>query len=268
MLKRIIMIICLVISSIVLIDNVLIDGALVAKELPVNTPETSAQANWQVTDQKVQKLFSTDSSGNRFSLVQGDNGVDFVLLLSNPIPQGASPNRIHLVIDSSQPLTTDVQFIRQSDTQIQLTLVLDTDTKKQLMKQMMGGLELRLIIKETNKKIASLNYSLMGFTANLNDFLIAREIGRLNYHWLAGQNKHKELVCYYAANTYVQTLLDRKNGLTIENSLEKLPKSGILQLDEEIGPEIIRNVFKLSDNKIPIEPRGDKYAIFANCISR
>jgi len=262
MLKRIITIISLAIPSIVLAENALAKSA-VTKITPVD----SVQASWQMTDHKIQELFSVDNNGNRFSLVQGDDGVDFVLALSNPMP-AASPNQIRLIIDSSQPFIADVQFVRQSDVLAELTLVLDAQQKNQLMKQMIGGLELRLIVKENKKAMASLSYSLMGFTASLNDFLIAREIGRLDYHWLAEQNKHKPLVCYYAANIYVLTLLDRKNSLTIENSMKKLPKSGILQLDEEIGPQIIRNVYKLPDNKIPIEPRGDKYAMFKNCMSQ
>ncbi len=237
-----------------------------------------ALADWQMTDKNVNKLFNTDTNGNQFALVQNRQEIDFTLSLVKLLPASkqtiskltaeTAPDRVYLTIDSAKVMSTDLQYISQSDGRMQLVVVLDAVQKKELIKRMIAGLEIRILVKHKNKSLATATYSLVGFTAEMNDFLIAMDIGKLNYQWLAGQAMHKELVCLYAATVYVQALLDRQSSLTIENSMEKLPKTGMLQLEEEVGPELIRTVYKLPAYKIPIEPRGDKYAIFHSCMSK
>lgn len=139
--------------------------------------------------------------------------------------------------------------------------------KNEILKQMINRINLQMRYQVKEHIYREISFSLLGFTAVLNDFLIAHEIGRLDPEWLNENHKMRELMCYYAANFSVLSMLHRKNGLAYKQSLSRLKKRYTDELDEVIT-DIVRQVYAMPRSSLPHDPRGDKFGIFQRCMER
>lgn len=142
---------------------------------------------------------------------------------------------------------------------------LDSSQKNDVLKQMIKhvNMKMRYLIKGQNYR--EITFSLLGFTAVLNDLLIAHEIGHLDPEWLNENHKTQELMCYYAANFSVLAMLHRKQGLSDQQSIDILKKRYTEAL-EEVITDIVLQVYRMPRSKLPRDPRGDKFGIFQRCM--
>ncbi len=227
---------------------------------------TSQLAAWEINTAGKKGIFVTNSNKHQLSIVENNNGVDFFLSLYKA-REIIQPDITDLQIGELGLKTGKLQLIDNYADRKTYILGLDKKQQTTLMNKMISGLEIDVRIVDKNKNRLKTSFSLVGFTARLNDFLIAREIGRLDYEWLLENHRDHELLCYYAANVYVKALMDRLANGTYKKTLESLPKTGIEKLDSVTG-EMVQNAYSIPAGKMPRDPRGDKYGIFKACMSQ
>jgi len=226
----------------------------------------NVDAAWKINTSGQKGIYIVNSDKHQLSIVENKNGVDFFLSIdiSNPLNRpGYALIRVGEIKEKAAP----IQLVDNHSGQKTYLLKLSRKQQTTLMNKMISGLVIDINIFNKQQRNQHVKFSLSGFTARLNDFLIVREIGKLDYEWLLENHKDRELLCYYASNIYVQALLDRLNKGSYKKTLESIPKTGIEKLDSVTG-EMVENVYSIPARKLPKDPRGDKYGIFKACMSR
>ncbi len=177
------------------------------------------------------------------------------------------PLRVALAVDHG-PVSEAVLALleRKPDSRLFRIELSDAD-KKIYITRMIAGLALRVWFGEQTTGKNELQFSLTGFTAAFNDLLIADRVGRLDPAWLIERHRERELGCYYTANLFVATMQERIRGRSAAQTRESLPRSGQVAVDETI-PDIVSQVYAVPASRLPIDPRGDKFAIFEECMAR
>ncbi|HHJ15243.1 MAG TPA: hypothetical protein ENJ80_00940 [Gammaproteobacteria bacterium] len=177
------------------------------------------------------------------------------------------PLRVSLAVDHG-PATEAVLALleRKPDSRL-FRIELSDEEKKTFITRMIAGLDLRVWFGERATGKNTLKFSLTGFTAAFNDLLIADRVGRLDPAWLIERHRERELGCYYTANLFVAAMQERIRGRSEIQARESLPRSGQPEVDEMI-PDIVSQVYAVPAAHLPIDPRGDKYAIFEECMSQ
>lgn len=144
---------------------------------------------------------------------------------------------------------------------------LNSTQKNAIIKQMINGIKFHIRYLLNEHTYREITFSLIGFTAVLNDLLIAHEIGHLDPEWMNENHKSQELMCYYAANFSVLAMLHRKSGLSYQQSISKLKERHTEALDEVIS-DVVKQVYTMPRARLPRDPRGDKFGIFQRCMER
>ena len=194
-----------------------------------------------------------------------ENQTHFLLVLavSRPVPD--VPAKIRLTIDRGPLIQTTLTLLEQRLSDRLFRIELESEQKSQLVSRMIAGLNLRIWFDERASASNWLEFSLMGFTAAFNDLLIAGRVGKLDPEWLIEQHREKELGCYYTANMFVTAMQERIKGYSAAQTRQRMARSGHRDVDDMI-PIIVSQVYAVPASRLPIEPMGDKYAIFDECM--
>lgn len=188
-----------------------------------------------------------------------------VLEVSEPVP--ALPSQLLLSVDRGPVSEAGLALLERRPTSRLFRIELSTELKKVFITRMIAGLTLRLWFGDRAVGKDDLQFSLVGFTAAFNDLLIADRVGRLDPAWLIERHRDRELGCYYTANLFVAAMQERLRGSSAAQARESLPRSGQAAVDETI-PDIVAQVYAVPLSQLPIDPRGDKFAIFEECMAQ
>lgn len=227
---------------------------------------SSLLAAWHINTSGQKGIYATSSDSHQLSIVEKTNGIDFFLSLQTSKTR-YNPDHAVIQIGDMITKTGKLQLIDKQSGQQTYLLKLERSQQTSLLNKMISGLVISIRIIDKGQQISPFEFSLSGFTARLNDFLIAREIGQLDYEWLLENHKDRELLCYYAANIYVKAIQDRLDKGNYRKTLDAIPKTGIEKLDSVTG-EMVQNVYSIPARNLPTDPRGDKYGIFKACMSQ
>lgn len=238
---------------------------LLATILALNCYSYANASQWKLELHNEQYQISIQAKqGDRLVLSHAGEDTRFVLLTAAGQDQPDNRQLLQFWFDNETAIieTGLTRLSRQT-----YLIQLDSSQKNEILKQMVNGikLQMRYPLKELNYR--QINFSLIGFTAILNDFLIAHEIGHLDPEWLNENHKTQELMCYYAANFSVLAMLHRKQGLSYKQSANRLKKRYTDVLDEVIT-DIVKQVYAMPRSRLPRDPRGDKFGIFQRCMQR
>jgi len=226
----------------------------------------SLHAAWNINTSGQKGIYTVNSNKHQLSIVENKDGIDFFLsLYINKKPY--NPDHATIQVGEVKEKTGKLLLTDKHTRQRTYLLKLDRKQKTTLLNKMISGLVINITVTNKRQPMPLVSFTLSGFTARLNDLLIAREIGKLDYEWLLENHKDRELLCYYAANIYIKSLLDRLNKGSYQKTLESIPKTGIEKLDSVTG-EMVQNVYSIPARKLPTDPRGDKYGIFKACMKQ
>ena len=211
---------------------------------------------------------SSTPEGHELIVVQNEEKqTHFLLVLAVDQPVPEVPSLISLTIDRGPVIQTQLKLLEQRRKSRLFQIELDSEQKGLYIRRMIAGLKLHIWFGERSITRERLQFSLRGFTVAFNDLLIASRVGRLDPEWLMEQGREKELGCFYTANLFILAMRERVNNHSEEQTRESLPRTGYDAVDEMI-PDIVSQVYAVPANQLPIEPRGDKYAIFDACMAK
>ena len=238
-------------------------GTLIISMLIFQAPTHAGQ--WKLEKNGEQYQMSIQSS-DRDRLILSHTGEDtrFVLLTTSKQKQPDNRQMLQLWFDNeSSIIETGLTRIKPRTYLIKL----NRSQKNDILNQMVNKVDLHMRYLVHDRIYRDMEFSLIGFTAVLNDMLIAHDMGHLDPEWLNENHKTQELMCFYAANLSVQAMINRKRGLTYKNTIQQLKKRYRESLEEVIN-DIVKQVYAMPYSKLPRDPRGDKYGIFSRCMRR
>ncbi len=229
----------------------------------------AADAEWTLRQTDDGHWVTTSTpNGHQFIVTHNQaNETHFLLALEIDKSAPALPSRISLSVDRGPVTETGLVLLEQRPGSRLFRTQLSSEQKAAYITRMIAGLTLRLWFGGQEPGKNALQFSLIGFTAIFNDLLIADRVGRLDPVWLIEQHRERELGCYYTANLFVAAMQKRISGRSAAQVLESLPRSGEPTVDAMI-PDIISQVYAVQAAQLPIEPRGDKFAIFEECMAQ
>jgi len=226
----------------------------------------SLNAAWQINTSGLKGIYNTNNNRDQLSIIENKSSIDFFLTL-RVFNSPYTPSYAIIQVGELRHKTGKLKLVNKRQGFQTFLLRLSRKQKTSLLNKMISGLVITLNLRNKKKPLPSITFTLSGFTARLNDFLIAKEIGNLDYEWLLEHHKTRELLCYYAANVYVKSLLSRLDNKSYKQTLASIPKTGIDKLDSTTD-EMVQNVYSIPRRKLPTDPRGEKYGIFKACMSQ
>jgi len=191
----------------------------------------------------------------------------FLLVVQVDRQAPSLPLRVSLAVDQGPVTEAVLALLEQRPDSRLFRIELSDEEKQTYITRMIAGLDLRVWFGKRTRGKGGLTFSLEGFTAAFNDLLIADRVGRLDPAWLIERHREQELGCYYTANLFVAAMQERIRGRSEIQARESLPRSGQPEVDDMI-PDIVSQVYAVPVEHLPIDPRGDKYAIFEECMSQ
>lgn len=236
----------------------LLIGSLI---LPLHNVAQAAQWKLDKLDEQYQISIKSVQSDKLLLSHEGED-TRFILRASTNQIQPDAREKLQLWFDKD---TAIIESALKKVDRYNYLIKLDVSQKNEVLNKMINGIEIHFRYPDNEQKYRDISFSLLGFTAVLNDLLIAHEIGHLDPEWLNENHKTQELMCYYAANFSVLAMLYRKQGMTERQSALKLKKEHTDVLDEIIH-DIVRQVYTVPRSRLPRDPRGDKFGIFKRCM--
>jgi len=226
----------------------------------------SAWAEWELQQSPDGHWIVTRNS-EQHQFIVGGQGEDmqFLLILMVPEQLAILPEEVIVSIDTGPRLTQQLTLLEQQPNGMLFRLEFAGADKSSFIRRMIAGVKLRLDFGEKAGGDENLHFSLLGFTVEYNELLIANETGRLDPNWMLRQKKERELICYYAANLSVQALQKRIEGRTSEDTLKSLAPTGLAPVDDSM-PSIVNWAYQLPTAELPVEPRAEKYGFFRRCM--
>lgn len=225
-------------------------------------------ASWELSSNGFShRIVTSNEEGQQLVVDAGGDSADFLINIKNKPenPTASWPVRIH--VDGKLSLDGELQFVLPAFHAGSAKLHLTDDQKINLMNHMISGLFLTIAPVDGEKGRPSMTFTLVGFTAALNDLLIANVVGKFDFEWLLETHREREMFCLYAANVTVKAMGDRNSGKTQAQSLADIRSTGIEILDEGVL-ELVGGVYRLPMKEIPKEPNSEKYGIFLTCMKR
>lgn len=226
-----------------------------------------AVADWALQQTADGHWISTKTSQDHQLIVvhNQDDITHILLVLSVRKSQPKVPSVVSVTIDRGPAVEAQLTLLEQRPGSRLFRLELSDKQKATLVTRMIAGIGLRLSFGAPAPE-NELHFSLLGFTAALNDLFIADRVGRLDPVWLIENHRERELACYYTANVFVASMQERVRGRTAKQVLKEIPKTGMIAVDEKI-PDIVAQVYSVPASQLPIDPRGDKFVIFEECMA-
>lgn len=210
---------------------------------------------------------ASNKDNHQLIVIRKQNISYFMLILAtdSPPPDNAIPVRI--AIDKSQPEDAYLKLLEKRPDQSIFQIDFDNDQKDTYITRMIAGLKISFIFNGNVRSNTRITFSLKGFTAVLNDLLIADDIGSLDQGWLLKNHKDHELFCYIMSNISIEAMQLRIKGYNYSGSLHSIQKTGHSIIDNNLA-NIIQQVYNIPENQLPSEPKAEKYMIFRNCLKQ
>ncbi len=184
------------------------------------------------------------------------------LVISSDVPPPDKPIPILLTIDRHTKYKGQLFFLKKHPEQSIFRIDTHTDFARKYIAKMSAGVELSILFILHDQ---AMSFSLMGFTAALNDLLIANDIGSLDIEKLREANKKEEVFCYITSDLTVKAMQRRLNGDSYTKTFNSLSKAIPSGIDSSL-PDIISQVYNISEARLPVDPRAEKYSIFKHCM--
>lgn len=232
--------------------------------------------NWTLISSKDAYWIKTVNAEQHELLVAYHNDApQFLLILKTDSPPPNKVLPVSIRIDRGPKQQGRLRFLEKRDEQSILRIEVNDDDKNAYLSQMIAGLTMSIDFdflskqkSRANKNIAkTVSFSLKGFTVALNDLLIANDIGSLDSAWLMQHDKDRELYCLMTTNISIEAMQYRLKGESYNDVLHLVEKTGYSIIDHNLG-EIIEQVYKIPENKLPYVPRAEKYLMFSNCMEQ
>lgn len=188
----------------------------------------------------------------------------FLLTLSTNRPPPDKPMSVQVQIDDGPKETTQLIFLQQNKDQSIFRLKVPAVDKETYINRMIAGF--KFTIYPESEMLDAISFSLLGFTFNLNELMIANEIGRLDTLWLLENNKTRELFCYLSSDIVIQAKQHRRKGLTFSKALQSISETGFPLVDHE-KKNIIKRVYDMKRGLLPKGAGLYKYENFKTCMS-
>lgn len=224
---------------------------------------TAQAEQWQLEKNGEDYQISIQSNqGDRLILNHEGEDTRFIINVPSKHKQPDSRQMLQRWFDKDHSIIeSEISRIDRYTYQIKLS----KSQKNDFIQKMINYVDLYIRYPIGEHSYREVRFSLIGFTAVLNDMLIAHEIGHLDPEWLNENHKTRELMCYYAANFSVLAMLHRRQGLSYRQSLKKF-KSQYADALNDVISDIVKQVYNMPAARLPRDPRGDKYGIFKRCM--
>lgn len=223
----------------------------------------SHAVQWQLDKNADQYQISIRSSqGDRLTLSHEGEDTQFIISFTK---RRQSPDKRHTVQIwfDKQDSVLETKLARLANNTFKFKL--SKSQKSSVINQMINHITLHVRYLVDDQNYQETEFSLLGFTAVLNDLLIAHDIGHLDPEWLNENHKTTELTCFYAANFSVMAMLYRKQGYSYKRTVQRI-QSQYNEMLHEVISNIVKQVYAMPRDSLPRDPRGDKYGIFQNCM--
>lgn len=189
----------------------------------------------------------------------------FLLILATNSPPPDKPMLVKIQIDDGSKESTQLVFLEQHKERSIFRLKVPKEDKGTYIDRMIAGL--KFTIYSESKTFDAITFSLVGFTLNFNELMIANDIGQLDRQWLLKNNKTRELFCYLSSDITIQAIRQRRRGVPFSEAVQNISATGFLLLDHERN-NIIKKVYKMRRNKLMNKPEHFKYRNFKMCMSK
>jgi len=189
----------------------------------------------------------------------------FLLILATNSQPPDKPMPVQIQIDAGPKESTQIVFLKKNKEKSIFRLKVPKEEKGTYIDRMIAGL--KFTIYSESKTFDAITFSLVGFTLNLNELMIANDIGQLDRQWLLKNNKTRELFCYLSGDITIQAIRQRHRGVPFSEAVQNISATGFLLLDHE-RENIIRRVYKMQRNKLMNKPEHFKYRNFKMCMSK
>ncbi|MDH5572403.1 MAG: hypothetical protein OEY89_11595 [Gammaproteobacteria bacterium] len=189
----------------------------------------------------------------------------FLLILATNSTPPDKPMSVQVQIDYGPRETTQLIFLEQHKDKSIFRLKVPKADKVTYIERMIAGL--KFTIYPQSETFDAITFSLLGFTKNLNELMIANDIGQLNHQWLLENNKTRELFCYLSSDLTIQAIHHRIKGTSLSEAIQSILPTGFPLLDNE-REHIIKQVYNIKRNYLPDRPEHYKYKNFKTCISQ
>ncbi|MCK4704455.1 MAG: hypothetical protein KAT90_03150 [Gammaproteobacteria bacterium] len=189
----------------------------------------------------------------------------FLLILATNSPPPDEPMPVQIQIDDGRKETAQLIFLKQQKGEIIFRLKVPEVDKQAYIDRMIAGFKFTIYPEE--ETIDAISFSLQGFTLNLNELMIANDIGQLDPQWLLKNNKTRELFCYLSSDITIQAIRYRRRGISLSEAVQSISATGILLVDHE-RENIIKRVYNIQRNQLTDKPEHHKYRNFKTCMSQ
>lgn len=196
---------------------------------------------------------------------QGDNA-HFLLILQTDSSIPDKPIAIKYKIDKGQWKNSHLILLEKRADQSIFKIDIDDALQKQVISEMIAGLNWSIKLPSGSKSNKSMNFSLLGFTVVFNDLLIANKIGTLDPAKLIKQRKDHELYCLLTTEISIQAIQKRLKGKSYSDVLHTTALTHYSLIDDNIA-NIITQVYNIPYRNLSYEPRAEKYIMFNRCLS-
>jgi len=225
---------------------------------------TTTRADWFLEQSEDGHWITTYSHNNdqqQLIVSKNKKGKQFILILPFNKATSSIPSKAIFTIDNNIEKRYKLKLIKRRENKLALQLIFSNKEQDDFIGKLVIASNLMVSIRG----LQDIHFSLLGFTDEFSNLLIASEIGVLNLFWLHGHGKYIEMMCYEAATLTVQAMLARQQGVIEYSTLTILldnVSTGILN----ILPDLVSAVYRLSDSQFPQMPIATKYGIFKRCM--
>jgi len=210
---------------------------------------------------------TSNNENHQIIVIRNQGQSHFMLVLATESLPPDSSIPIEISFDGSKPNESYLKLLEKRNDQSIFHIELNDKQKDYYISRMIAGLKMTFIFDKNVRGKNRISFSLKGFTASLNDLLIADDIGSLDQGWLLKNHKDHELFCYMMSNISIKAMQNRIKGYSYSRSLHDIEKSGHSIIDNNLA-NIIQQVYNIPKKQLPTEPKAEKYTIFRNCIKQ
>jgi len=210
---------------------------------------------------------TSSKENHQLIVIRNQNITHFMLILATDSPPPDFPIPIKIGIDNIPTESSYLKFLERRPEQSIFTIELSEESGNIQVSRMISGLTMSIIFTDQVKGNRRISFSLLGFTAALNDLLIADDIGSLDPGWMLKNHKDRELFCYLASNVSIEAMHYRILGYTYSRTLHSIKNTGYPIIDNNLA-DIISQTYNIPRKQLPTEPKAEKYMIFRRCIKQ